>query len=220
MGALFQDVRYGIRMLAKNPGFTAVAVLTLALGIGANTAIFSVLNGVLLRPLPYPRPNEIVKVDLEWNDGTLNDTLTAPEFEFYRDHSSAFEALAGYRGGGEVALKRGNGTAWVKALRVTDGFFPALGVRPAFGRGILRDETRPGSAQVAVLSDPLWRNAFGADPAVIGRQLELLLSGVRATDVSTYAAVSGVLLAVALLASYIPARRATKVDPMVALRYE
>jgi putative ABC transport system permease protein len=160
-------------MLAKNPGFTTVAVLTLALGIGANTAIFSVLNGTLLRPLPYPRPNEIVQVNLAWKDGELNDTLTGPEFEFYRDHSGAFEAVAGFRGGGEVAIKRGNTTEWIRSLRVTDGFFQVLGVRPAIGRGILRDETRPGGTQVAILSDSLWRKVFGADPAVVGRQLEM-----------------------------------------------
>ena len=160
-------------MLAKNPGFTAVAVLTLALGIGANTAMFSVVNGVLLRPLPYPRPNEIVQVNLAWKGGELNDTLTAPEFEFYRDHSSAFESLAGFRGGGEVSIKRGNTTEWIRSLRVTDGFFQVLGVRPAIGRGILRDETHPGGTRVVILSDSLWRKAFGADPAVIGRQLEM-----------------------------------------------
>jgi putative ABC transport system permease protein len=173
MSTLFHDLRYGLRMLAKNPGFTAVAVLTLALGIGANTAIFSVLNGVLLRPLPYPRPNEIVQVNLTWKGGGLNDTLTVPEFEFYRDHSSAFEAVAGFRGGGEVSIKRGNTTEWIRSLRATDGFFQVLGVGPAIGRAILRDETRPGGTQVAILSDSLWRSAFGADPAVIGRQLEM-----------------------------------------------
>ena len=173
MNTLLNDLRYGLRMLAKNPSFTAIAVLTLALGIGANTAIFSVVNGVLLRPLPYPQPNEIVQVSLEWKDGTLNDTLTGPEFEFYRDHSSAFAAVAGFRGGGEVSIKRGNASEWIRSLRVTDGFFPVLGVRPAIGRGILREETRPGGAQVAVLSDSLWRNSFGADPGVIGHQLEI-----------------------------------------------
>ena len=173
MSTLFHDLRYGLRMLAKNPGFTAVAVLTLALGIGANTAMFSVVNGVLLRPLPYPRPNEIVQVNLAWKGGELNDTLTAPEFEFYRDHSSAFESLAGFRGGGEVSIKRGNTTEWIRSLRVTDGFFQVLGVRPAIGRGILRDETHPGGTRVVILSDSLWRKAFGADPAVIGRQLEM-----------------------------------------------
>lgn len=123
--------------------------------------------------MPYPRPNEIVQVSLEWKDGTLNDTLTGPEFEFYRDHSGAFAVVAGFRGGGEVSIKRGNGNEWVKSLRVTDGFFPVLGVHPAIGRGILREEDRPGGAQVAILSDSLWRNLFGADPAVIGRQLEM-----------------------------------------------
>jgi putative ABC transport system permease protein len=173
MSNLLNDVRYGIRTLAKNPGFAAVAVLTMALGIGANTAIFSVLNGVLLRPLPYPRPNGIVYVSLAWKGGGLMPALTAPEFEFYRDHSSAFEALAGFRGGGEVSIERGNTTEWIRALRATDGFFQVLGVRPAIGRDILRNETRPGGAQVAILSDSLWREAFGADPAVIGRQLEM-----------------------------------------------
>ena len=173
MNALLQDVRYGIRMLARSPSFTAVAVLTLALGIGANTAIFSVLNGVLLRPLPYPRSSEIVQMNLQWKDGTLNDTLTAPEFQFYRDHSSAFAAMAGIRGSGEVSIKRGAGTEWVRGLRVTDGFCEVLGVRPAIGRGILRDDTRPGGAQVALLSDSLWRSAFGAETAVVGRQLEM-----------------------------------------------
>ncbi len=173
MWTLMQDLKYGLRMLAKSPGFTAVAVLTLALGIGANTAIFSVLNAVLLRPLPYPRPNEIVQVSLAWKDGGLMDALRVPEFEFYRDHSSAFEAVGGFRGGGEVAIKRGNTTEWIRSLRVTDGLFQVLGVRPAIGRGILRDETRPGGTQIVILSDSLWRSAFGADPAVIGRQLEM-----------------------------------------------
>jgi putative ABC transport system permease protein len=173
MGVLLHDLRYGLRTLAKNPGFTVVAVLTLALGMGANTAIFSVLNGVLLRPLPYPHPSEIVQVNLAWKGGGLNDWLTAPEFEFYRDHSSAFEAVAGFRGGGEVAIKRGDTTEWIRSLRATDGFFRVLGVRPALGQGILRDETRPGAARVAILSDALWRQAFGGDPAIIGRQLEM-----------------------------------------------
>ena len=168
-----QDVRYGLRMLAKNPAFTAVAILTLALGIGANTAIFSVVNAVLLRPLPYPHPDEIAQVNLAWKDGGLNDTLTGPEFEFYRDHASAFKAIAGFRGGPDLSIKRGGASEWISSLRVTDGFFKVLGVAPALGRGIQREETVPGSAQSVVLSDSLWRKAFGADPAVVGRQVEL-----------------------------------------------
>ncbi|HME00681.1 MAG TPA: ABC transporter permease [Terriglobia bacterium] len=170
---LLQDLRYGVRMLAKNPTFAAVAVITLALGIGANTAIFSVVNAVLLRPLPYPRSDAIVEIKGVWKDGGLADDLTVPEFEFYRNHASAFAAIAGYRGGPDLSIKRGGVSEWITSLRVTDGFFKVLGVAPALGRGVLREETRPGSAQSVILSDSLWRKAFGSDPAVIGRQVVL-----------------------------------------------
>ena len=170
---LLQDLRFGARMLAKNRGFTAVAILTLALGIGANTAIFSVVNAVLLRPLPYPRPGELVQVNLVWKGGGENDTLTVPEFEFYRDHVTALEAIAGFRGGPDLSIKRGGAVEWIHSLRVTDGFLGVLGITPALGRGILREETVPGSAQSVVLSDSLWRKAFGADPAVVGQQVEM-----------------------------------------------
>jgi putative ABC transport system permease protein len=171
MRSLLSDLRYALRMLRKNPGFTAVTVLTLALGIGANTAIFSVVNAVMLRPLPYPHADEMVQVNLLWKDGTVNDSLTTPEFEFYRDHATAFQAIAGFRGGGDLELKQNGASEWVRSLKVTEGFFQVLGVSPALGRGILRDETRPGNSQSAVLSDSLWRKAFGADSSVIGRQV-------------------------------------------------
>ena len=170
---LGQDVRYGLRQLRRNPGFTAVAVLTLALGIGANTAIFSVVNAVLLRPLPYPRSDAIVRIEGVWKGGGLADDLTVPEFEFYRDHASAFAAIAGYRGGPDLSIKQGGVSEWITSLRVTDGFFKVLGVAPALGRGVLREETRSGSAPSVILSDSLWRKAFASDPAVVGRQIEL-----------------------------------------------
>jgi putative ABC transport system permease protein len=170
---LLQDLRYGLRQLRRNPGFAAVAVVTLALGIGADTAIFSVVNAVLLRPLPYPQPERIVQVNLAWKGGGLNDALTVPEFEFYRDHAGAFQAMAGFRGSHEASIRQGSATEWIAPLQMTDGFFRVLGVSPAIGRGILRDETRPGAAHVAVLSDSLWRKAFRADPKVIGRQLNM-----------------------------------------------
>jgi len=160
-------------MLRKNVGFTGVAVLTLALGIGANTAIFSVVNAVLLTPLPYPGSDRIVGINQVWKGGGIADDLTAPEYEFYRDHTGAFQALAGFRGGPDLPLKRGGATEWLTSVRVTDGFFQALGVAPALGRGVLRDETRPGSAPSVVLSDSVWRKAFGGDPAVVGQQLEM-----------------------------------------------
>lgn len=160
-------------MLRRNPGFAVVAGITLALGIGANTAIFSVVNAVLLRPLPYPRSGEIVQVNLAWKGGSVNDSLTGPEFEFYRDHASALQAMAGFRGGPDLSIERGGASEWLTSLRVTDGFLQVLGVNPALGRGPVRDETRPGGAQTVVLSDSLWRSAFGADPAVVGRQVEM-----------------------------------------------
>lgn len=172
MNTLLTELRHAVRTLRKNRGFTAVAVLTLALGIGANTAIFSVVNAVILRPLPYPQPDKIVQVNLVWRDGGVGDSLTAPEFEFYRDHASAFQAIAGFRGGGDLEIKRRDTSEWIKQLRVTDGFFQVLGVSPALGRGILRDETLPEGVRTAVLSNELWRKAFGADPAVIGQQFE------------------------------------------------
>ncbi|MGA8026288.1 MAG: ABC transporter permease [Bryobacteraceae bacterium] len=168
-----QDLRFAARTLRKNAVFSAVAIATFALGIGANTAIFSVVNAVLLRPLPYPQSDQIVHLNLAWKDGRLNDTLTVPEFEFYRDHNGAFQSIAGFRGGSTVVLKRGETPEWVTSLQATDGFFRVLGVHPSIGRGIAREETRPGGPHVAVLSDSLWRNAFGGDAAVIGRQIEI-----------------------------------------------
>ncbi|HXQ98489.1 MAG TPA: permease prefix domain 1-containing protein, partial [Candidatus Limnocylindrales bacterium] len=91
----WQDARFGLRMLRKNPGFAAVVVLTLALGIGANTAIFSVVNSVLLRPLPYPQPYQLVELELKLQRGDLIDSMTVPQFQFFRDHSSVFQSVAG-----------------------------------------------------------------------------------------------------------------------------
>lgn len=168
-----QDLRFAARTLRKNWVFSVVAIATFALGIGANTAIFSVVNAVLLRPLPYPHSDQIVHVSLAWKNGELNNTLTVPEFEFYRDHNNAFEAIAAFRSISTVPLQRGDTPEWIKSLRVTDGFFHVLGVAPAIGRSVTREETRSGSPPVAILSNTLWRNAFGADPAVIGRQVEI-----------------------------------------------
>ncbi len=169
-----QDLRIAARSLRRNALFSAVAIATFALGIGANTAIFSVVNAVLLRPLPYPEPQAIVQMSLASKSGDLNDALTVPEFEVYRDHSAAaFQAIAGFRGGSTVAMKRGDVPEWITSLSVTDGLFAVLGVRPILGRAIQRGDTRPGSPRVAVLSNSLWRSAFGGDPSLIGRQIEL-----------------------------------------------
>jgi predicted permease len=170
---LWQDVRFGARMLRKNPGFTAIAVLTLALGIGANTAIFSVVNSVLLRPLPYPEPNQLVQLDLRMPDGDLNEGLTVSQFQFFRDNGNAFQSVAGFRGGADMSLKQNESVDWVTSQQVTDDFFHVLGVNPEIGREFTREETLPGGAAVAILTDGTWKNSFGGDPQIIGRQINL-----------------------------------------------
>ena len=170
---LWQDVRYGLRMLRKNPGFAAVAVLTLALGIGANTAIFSVVNSVLLRPLPYPEPSKIIELQRRMPDGELSGALSIPQFLFFRDNNSAFQNVAGFQGGPDVSVTHGESVDWITSMRVTDDFFRVLAVNPELGREFIRDETRPGGALSAILTDGTWRKSFAADPAIIGHQIIL-----------------------------------------------
>ena len=170
--SVFTDVRFALRMLRKSPGFTLIAVLTLALGIGANTAIFSLVDGIILRPLPYPHSDQIVYFG--WLDKTeLIPDLSVPEFEFFRDHATSFSAVAGSQGYEDVELTQSTSRRWVTADFVTDGFFEALGVNPQLGRPFGREFTRENGASAAVLTDSLWRDAFAADPNIIGRQIVL-----------------------------------------------
>lgn len=166
---LLKDLQFGLRQLRRNPGFTAVAVITLALGIGANTAMFSVIYGVLLRPLPYPQPNRIVR--LTWPGG--NEDLTAEQFKFYRDHSPVFDSVGAYRQLTTVKLEIGKSVHWVKTLSVTRGFFSALGVIPVMGRNFAPDEVLPGGPEAVILTHALWKSAFDSDPNILGRQVEL-----------------------------------------------
>jgi len=169
---LMQDVRYGLRMLRKSPGFTIVAVLTLALGIGANTAIFSVVDGVVLRPLPYPQSDRIVYFGWQDKQNFIPD-LNVPEFAFIRDHATSFTAVAGFQGVSDKELTEGASKRWVAAGVVSDGFFESLGVNPQIGRFFDRQFTQPNGADAAVLTDSLWRSAFASDPNIIGRQIIL-----------------------------------------------
>jgi putative ABC transport system permease protein len=162
---LLRDVRYSARSLRRTPGFTVAAIVTLALGIGANTAIFSVVHAVLLRSLPYPEPNRLVRVALQ---GTQGD-VTIPQYEFWKEHAPAFASVAGYRGGGDGSLVFGASREWVQFMLVTTDFFRTLGVTPALGREFHPAETRPNGPQAIILSDSLWRRAFAADPGVLGR---------------------------------------------------
>jgi hypothetical protein len=149
-----------------------VAVVTLALGIGANTAMFTVVNAILLRPLPYPEPDQIVQIALLYRGRPENQNFSAKQFEFWKNHGGAFQYFAantsvGFNLGGVSRPER------VRALRVSTGYFQVLGVRPALGREFLTDEDRIGGAQVVLLSNGLWVRDFGADPKVIGRSIEL-----------------------------------------------
>jgi predicted permease len=172
MDTLWHDLRYGTRMLLKNPGFTAVAVLTLALGIGANTAIFTVVNAVLLRPLPYPESERLMVIGSRSAQVELFNA-TPPKFHFWREHSQSFEAMATHRGFGEVNIAGGNEPEYVPGRRVSVDFFRVLKVYPAIGRAFTPQEDRPGGDRVVILSDGLWRRRFGADPGLTGRTVTL-----------------------------------------------
>jgi putative ABC transport system permease protein len=168
-----RDLCFAARSLRKHLLFSGVAIAIFALGIGATTAIFSIINGILLRPLPYPQSDRIVHMKLLWKDGEINNRLTVPEFQLFQRSCGACEAVTGFRTGEPVAINRSGTPEWAKPLYVADGFFSVLGVRPVIGRGIDRKNTQPGNPRVAVLSDSLWHSAFAADPGIIGRQIKV-----------------------------------------------
>jgi putative ABC transport system permease protein len=173
METIIQDVRFGLRMLTKNPGFTVVAVIALALGIGANSAIFSVVNTILLRPLPYKDPERLVMV---WEDdsrhGYPRDTPAPANFVDWRDQNKVFESMAAIAdlsfnltGAGEPERLDGK--------RVSASLFPILGVEPQLGRWFVPEEDRPGENHVVILSHALWQRRFGSDAGVIGKTITL-----------------------------------------------
>ena len=171
IGSILQDLRFTIRSLRQRPGFTALTVLTLALGIGATSAIFSVVNGVLLRPLPYHEPDGVVMVHTRL-DGTPGRELSLPEFFDLREQSRSFSRLAAFANGSLTLT--GSGTPErLQAGYVTAEAFPVVGVSPVRGRGFAAAEDLPGRPPVVVLSDGLWRRRFGADPDIVGRTLIL-----------------------------------------------
>jgi putative ABC transport system permease protein len=146
---LLQDLRYGLRAMLRNPGFTIVALLTLALGIGANTAIVSVVNAVLIRPLPYRDPGRLVYISEFWPRETPFRTVPNPDFANWSDHDRLFDGLAAYGGAAEVNLTSLGEPKRILGAKVTWDFFPLLGVQPSLGRGFLREEDQPGGRIVA-----------------------------------------------------------------------
>jgi putative ABC transport system permease protein len=168
---LWQDLRYGVRMLLKNPGFTTIAVLTLALGIGANTAIFTLLDKVLIRPLPVDQPQQLVT--FVEDAGGAPGIFSYPLYTELRDRNDVLSGVVAYEQG-PFSLSDGNATERVIGQIVSGNYFGALGVRPALGRFFLPEEDRsPGTHPVIVISHGLWRRRFGADPAVLGKTVSV-----------------------------------------------
>jgi putative ABC transport system permease protein len=167
-----QDLHYALRVLHKSPAFTIVAVLTLALGIGANTAVFSIVYGIMFRPLAYPQPNQIVQLTESSHGMTDEKDVTYQELRFLREHGSPFEFLAGYTVAG-YNLGIDNKTERAKVLPVSADYFHVLGINPLLGRDFLPEEDRGNGAHVAILSYDKWQRQAGADPGVVGRVITL-----------------------------------------------
>src|SRR5208282_6648947 len=174
-----QDLRFGLRTMAKSPSFTAVAVFVLALGIGATTAMFSVVNGILLKPLPYPHQERLVEVGLDLPGiNQFNWPLAPPDYFTLRQNSRTFEDIGLYYTGFGAALYSVNVTGLgrpehVPALGVTDGVLPILGVTPLSGRSFTRADDEPGSPKTVMITYGYWRSKFGGDRSVIGKTIDV-----------------------------------------------
>jgi putative ABC transport system permease protein len=171
---LWQDMRYGARMLFKNPSFTLIAVITLALGIGANTAIFSLVYAVVFRPLPYREPDQLVRLKATLpRKNAFNMTVSYPTFRDWQEQSTVFAHVAAYAAiAGGLNLTGGDRPERLASLNVSSGIFPLLGINPALGRAFVAEEEQQG-ANVVVMSHELWRRKFQGDPNLIGKTITL-----------------------------------------------
>ena len=165
------DVRFALRGLRRSPSFALTAILTVAVGIGTSTAIFSVVDAVLFRPLPIPRPEDFTYIGWEWKKGDVVPSPTSFQFEFVREHSRSFEALTTFRT--EEAQIGDEASTPVRGLRVSSGFFRTLGFAPRLGREFDASELLTGGPRVVILGDAVWRTRFGGDRAIVGRQVRL-----------------------------------------------
>ena len=275
MKTLINDMRYGMRRLYKQPGFTLIAGITLAIGIGANTAIFSIVNGVLLKPLPFKDPGQLVMV---WNRGAAAaggdfTPLAYSDLLDWRAQAHVFDGIAGFQYGEFTYVGR-DSAEQVRGITVSSNFFSTLGAPVQLGRDFQQADETVGSGPSVILSDAFWRSHFGADPQVVGRNINI--SGTSSTIVgvmssairfptedvalwrvsqlrsptrrgpyflsglarlkpgvtikqaiadtglvqSSFDKTALLLGATALAAAYLPARRAARVDPLIALRHE
>jgi len=172
MNSILQDIRYGVRMLAKSPGFAAVAILTLALGIGANSAVFSVLNAALLRPLPFPDSRRVGVLLVSENHAAAEWAAAYPDFEDWRGQSQVLDGLSAF------APQSVNFTGRDEPTRIRGGFVSAnflamVGVQPSFGRAFNAGDDVPGAARVVVINYGFWQGLLGGDPQILGKPLTL-----------------------------------------------
>jgi putative ABC transport system permease protein len=177
LGGLLRDVLYAARLLRRAPGFAATALLTLALGIGANTAIFSVLNAVLLRPLPYADPGRLVLIGERGPTGSAGN-VGYTTFLDWRDRARGFEEMTLIRSWNPTLIVNGQAER-VSGMRVAANFFRTLGVKPAIGRDFTPADDTPAGWQVVILSDGVWRRTFAADPGIVGRAI--MMNGLSFT---------------------------------------
>src|ERR1700730_17139012 len=172
MDTLWKDLRYSVRCLSKQPAFTIVAVLTLALGIGANTAIFSVVNALLIKPLPFPDLDRIVALwDKVPSRGVLHNEVAMANYLDWRAQNQSFDQLGLYRWWStNLSVEP---PERIQGYLVTANFLDVLGVKPLLGRAFTEQENQPGKDAVAILTDGLWRRRFGSDPNIINRTITL-----------------------------------------------
>jgi len=169
--SFLQDLRYGVRMLAKSPGFATIAILTLALGIGVNSAVFSVVNGVLLKPLPYPHPEQLVAL-AESKPNFDRGSISYPNFRDWQKDNHSFSSVAVTRTDGFILTGHGDAEQ-IRGDFVSSDFFPMLGIKPLLGRTFLPGEDEVKAAPIALLSETLWREKYGADNSVVGKGIIL-----------------------------------------------
>src|SRR5438270_9079241 len=168
---MLQDLRYAVRVLAKSPGFSVIAILTLALGIGANTAIFSVVNGVLINPLPFHHPEQLVSI-FQQIPNFSNGSISYPNFVDWRRMNTTFSAMAAYRNEGYTLTGTGEPER-LHGEMVSTGFFEILGVNPVMGRTFTPDEDRLGANPTVMITETLWKRKFGGRRDIVGQRLVL-----------------------------------------------
>jgi len=192
MSSLMEDLRHTLRVLRKSPGFTAVAVSALALGIGANTAIFSVVNGLLLEPLPFKTADRLVRVGRSYRNGNVGGSASIPKFMVWKNDNQVFSAITAYDFAGPgINVGGGDIPEQVKGIHVSSGFFEVFGATPSMGRTFSAEEDRPGAPKLAVISHGLWKRRWGGDANLIGRPITLngepyTLVGVLAQTFHSY----------------------------------